>query len=545
MSKTNSEDRKERARPGRMAWENGSLPSQVGFTFLLGLLYLPAFAQQVPPSIRQSSPGIDIEPRLPVVGFPTPPGAQTPEAVSATIARARADLQHEDEEIRLGATMLLGKYNQPEAIRLLNQALRDASTPVRRAAVVSLLERRRITDPETGRALLRRLGDPDPEIRRHVSFALGLLGSGLRVTQPSLGGGNRSVIRIPPDLERVLLDAFSDEEPIVRINMLRNHSALGLAVSHDLIIDRLADENREVVISAIAMTRRIPVSERLLDEMERLAGTNDDGIRFEVVTALKRNRDSRVATLLRAMVDDPDPLVRTEAILSLAAFDGSIESDTLHEILKWISEQENPTRQIMRVVDDLRRIGPQAKEAYAGLTRHPNSRVRLIAWRSYLSYDEGWENPEIWLRVSTDESSEVRSHIIRNVISMRKQVGPAHIAELAESRHEDVRQLAVKFLQRIDHAQGSELVIRFLIDDSLEVRLEALKMMTSRQFEQWDSFLGRSLYDDEVKVQKIAVDLLMARPKLGQLILQSFVTENDQAPLTYYIRQKLGSIRKM
>ena len=153
-----------------------------------------------------------------------------------TVDRAGLDLRNSDVGVRVGAAKLLGKYRITKSSFLLVGALDDQSALVRRAAVVSLAEHFSngfyIYDKPLVEKIYSKLADPDVEVRREVSTMIprlisGLMRGGVEVVEIN---GRRVYRSVPsslrPDLLTMTLQAFLDEDAIVRQNTLKYHNYL-------------------------------------------------------------------------------------------------------------------------------------------------------------------------------------------------------------------------------------------------------------------------------------------------------------------------------
>ena len=148
-----------------------------------------------------------------------------------TIQQAGRDLRHVEENVRLGAAKLLGKYPGLNTAALLAMALDDRAPRVRRAAIVSIAELYSngyyLYEKSIVEKILSKLGDVDVEVRREVSALIPRLSIGLfRSSFEIVEINGRKVARsrpatLRPDLRQLALKCLSDEDAIVRQNILK------------------------------------------------------------------------------------------------------------------------------------------------------------------------------------------------------------------------------------------------------------------------------------------------------------------------------------
>ena len=111
---------------------------------------------------------------------------------------------------------------------------------------------------------------------------------------------------------------------------------------------------------------------------------------------------------------------------------------------------------------------------------------------------------------------------------------------LIESSYTDVRRFAAKCLALVSPALAQEFLFDLLIDEKVEVRAEALRSAGIRQPPQWIVIMERSLQDEELLIQRIALESLLNDRK-GIPVLLKFVQKNPSHLLCAIIRAEFAS----
>ena len=162
-------------------------------------------------------------------------------------------LRHPHPPERLAAPQRPAGAGEEDALSALCQALANADSTVRQAAVDALGQR---DDPRMAVPLLQRLGDPDPGVRESLAAALGRMG--------------RAV-------EGDLILALGSDDPNVSAGARRLLHAMGESPLADAIGQALAGNTAP--LATVDAPRALPILMRLLEHPEQI-------VRQKAVTAL-------------------------------------------------------------------------------------------------------------------------------------------------------------------------------------------------------------------------------------------------------------------
>ncbi len=148
------------------------------------------------------------------------------------------------------------------------------------------------------RPLVKLLRDPNPTVRANAVFALGRL----------------KVKHMAPAIyDRLDRDASVEVKgrAAVALGRLRYHRAL------PLIVHLISSDDPRLKLSAVKALGWMG-DPSTLGRLGALARSKDDQVRIETARALSRFHSTRAVTILRRMLDDPSPLVASQAVDSLA-----------------------------------------------------------------------------------------------------------------------------------------------------------------------------------------------------------------------------------
>lgn len=457
-----------------------------------------------------------------------------------TIRRGLEDLAADDEELRVGAAMLLGKYRDPWARAAVIDAINDPAVRVRRAAVVSLLEDRMHLGPEACNALLRALGDEDPEIRRHVSFSLPfLVQQSMFRHQPF---GTRRMDRSPGIDEaarRAILRAFEDPEVIVRRNLLAAHGMLPQRPDGSVLLRLLSDEDAQVRSAALDLAPGANPHHIFLAAARHLAEDPEPALRQQLARVIGQYRVMPGARLLETLFDDESTAVSVEARLALLRL--SPDPSHADPLIDRLAEGALSTAQTRSLLSAISRMGGAAPPLLVRILEKGPANARAEAVRSLVRH-EAFFHERAWIRLVAEESSPtVRREAINNLQLQLNRATPILVNELAESRHAEFRDLAVTLSGGLGPEDAFDPLLDLVLDEDTGLRARALRELHRRGFPGANRLLARSLHDGDPTIQRTAVELLASRGRgEGVEILREYAGDHPGTPLTALIRRELA-----
>lgn len=253
--------------------------------------------------------------------------------------------------LRLAATDVLWRINDPRVVDALILALHDPAPEVRVGAAMSLGFRR---DPRGTQPLIRALRDPDDRVRTYASVGLGFLNDRQSV-EP-------------------LIVALSDSSSAVRGAALTTLAGIADRRAVTPIIQRLSDEVEDVRRLAAIRLGDLgdpgaiePLIERLTDAQE--------SVRVSAATALGKLKAPQAGTRLIALLADNSVSVRAEAATAL----GLIGHKEAVDPLGRLASDKDPRVQ-SRAIEALGRIGdPRVIDPLIGTLKSRFPTVRLLA----------------------------------------------------------------------------------------------------------------------------------------------------------------------
>lgn len=468
-----------------------------------------------------------------------------------TVRKAGEDVRFGEEGARVGAAKLLGKYPGSLSATMLVGALDDQSPLVRRASMVSLSEHANNGYPLYDKTLVEKvfskMGDPDVEVRREVTTLIprivsGLMRGGMEVVEINGRKVYRSVpSNLRPDLYQLAIRAFSDEDAIVRQNILKYHQYIRVSLPASTLVNLLGDPDQRVQLEALSRVYSNASQRAVVDKIEELSKHADKGIRLKVVDVARDSNRYHPAYrgILRSMTKDEDPEVTSMAAVELARFGERIAGDVIERIKQYLLAARGMSSQVTTILYAVSAMGKDGAQVYRALTEHSSSKMRSIAWQRYLSLSSGWQNPELWLPGMRDRDKGVRDAILMSLRGRVKSLKMEQLGKLVGSQYPDVRIFAGQSLMTADQEAFDQFGFDLLIDEDTVVRSTTLRAMGQRRVAGWVRIMSRSLLDDDYVIQRAAMDALLTDRQEGVKALSEYVAKNPQARISALARVEL------
>ena len=469
-----------------------------------------------------------------------------------TIDRASEDLQNQEIGRRVGAAKLLGKYRNSRTSVLLVSALDDESPLVRRAAMVSLAEHASngfmVYNKSLVEKIYSKLGDSDVEVRREVSTMIprlvsGIMTSGMEIVEINGRKVYRAVSStLRPDLFRMTLEAFLDEDAIVRQNVLKYHVYLRVQIPVETLEKLLSDSDLGVLLTALTRISTNASHSKIVNRVKQLSKHTDRGIRLKVVSVA---RDSHryhpgYRSILRDMTRDSDSEVLSMAAVELARFGERVPSDVVEQIKIFLLGAPGMTSQVTTILYAVSALGVDGIEVYRALTDHSSSKIRAVAWQRYINLSEGWQKSSLWLPAFEDRDKGVRQNVLNSLRGRTNNLTEKELRFLVESKFVDVRIFAAQCLLNAKQNAVESLGFDLLIDEDTIVRSTTIRAMSVRRVPGWVKVMSRSLLDDDYVIQRAAMDGLLEDRENGIPILLDYVKKHPQSRISNLARIELN-----
>lgn len=473
---------------------------------------------------------------------------------SETIERAGQDLKNQEIGRRVGAAKLLGKYRNSRTSLLLVSALDDESPLVRRAAMVSLAEHASngfmVYNKSLVEKIYSKLGDSDVEVRREVSTMIprlvtGIMRSGMEIVEIN---GRKVYRAVPstmrPDLLRMTLEAFLDEDAIVRQNILKYHVYLRVQIPVGTLEKLLSDSDLGVLLTALTRISTNASHSKIVNRIKQLSKHTDRGIRLKVVSVA---RDSNryhpgYRSILRDMTRDSDSEVLSMAAVELARFGERVPSDVVEQIKIFLLGAPGMTTQVTTILYAVSALGVDGIEVYRALTDHSSSKIRAVAWQRYINLSEGWQKSSLWLPAFKDRDKGVRQNVLNSLRGRTNNLTEKELRFLVESKFADVRIFAAQCLLNAKQNAVDSLGFDLLIDEDTIVRSTTIRAMSARRVPGWVKVMSRSLLDDDYVIQRAAMDGLLDDKKNGIPRLLEYVKKYPQSRISNLARIELNKL---
>lgn len=454
-----------------------------------------------------------------------------------TIAKALGDLQSPNVDTRVGSVMLLGKYEDIAALNGVTLALDDPHVRVRRAALVSLIEIQTAMPSQAVEKILLMLGDEDAEIRRMVSYNLAML---INLWNSHNRGIQLIPIRptLPLPVRQRFINAFLDEDVVVRRNMLSFYFYLGVQLPESILLSLLEDEDDRVRLEALRLCARISRFATVIKQAEILAKDPLQSIRLLFANMLGNNRSPESEEWLGLLREDEDPEVVNEAELSLFRLRPALE--VAARLLDFVITGRFNQEQAINYIKTLSILGKQADQLVERLLESDNPAYRLEALRIFLTYADLDGDGGLILQMARDKSERVRAQVLNFLRAAREEMPARLIEGLALARDPRVRETALALTRRFDSDEAEPLLFDFLIDEESRIRMMAIDEMVRRNMPGLRDTLHLSLEDSDWLIQRRAVTHLIGLNDPEELnYLKKLVEKDPRDPLALYIKDQM------
>lgn len=454
------------------------------------------------------------------------------EEARATVERGIADLENEDPGIRAGAVMLLGKYELREARQAVIQSLDDPAPQVRRAAVIAALDWKYELPPSGAVAMLDRLVDEDLEVRRDVSAMLPLIAT--KAQQASLIQGG--ALGLPQEKHGVIRQAFADEDPFVRENMLAAQHLLRVSLSEEHWIALARDDVPAVRRRALPLALQQVSFASLYPVLHHWAVQGEAEDRLLVAEAVLYQRDQRARELLMDLSDDPADEVASAALIGLMRREPS--EPWFDAIIGRLEQGQMATEQGKLALRLMLSRAPLDEARLARITS-----IKRSAWQGEIAQIElaslmGEPLRKAVLGRIGSSSGDVRRVAMSYLSGLPELLIEDTFWTLLESPHEDVRERGVALLLQAPQGLSGKLAPEFLFDPAGSVRAAALRFVMDRRVPGFERMVAGAMTDPDATVRNLAFNSLRRLPTEAQdMIIKLWRETNPEAEVPSALRR--------
>ncbi len=453
------------------------------------------------------------------------------ETEEETIAKCLADLNSTQVEVRQRAVLILGKYNQPNAMLGIQKSLRDPASLIRRSALVSLTEKKAI--PATiAQTMLEMIADEDVYIRRIISSYI-----------PEIFRFRSWGIIITPgqefdeQLKVALVKAFADSDVTVRKNMITYYHYFQTILPAENLKKLLLDADRDVrmlALQAASITLSMP---ELFETIARLTQDPDISIRKRLTQILGQFNDKRADKILEEMIKDSDFEIAHSARLKLLLHGQPAHDKTLRQALD--DPRIDPTL-AESIIQSMPVLGDSGRTALQELMKHPNPGYRTMALKTYGLHYRFESDVELLFSLACDNDRSVRE-AAEQLLPRIPQPTTAQLMSLAKSRFGDNRKTAILLSRRLNNGDAALLLEELMLDDQQSIRSDAVGEIIRRQLDNWETITTQTLADkDQLLRQQVLTHLLRFQPDKGTILLQEIAATTTDITLRQLILPLLG-----
>lgn len=468
---------------------------------------------------------------------------ESQQTVEETVRTALRDLTEGDTEARRGSVMLLAKYPQhPIALTVIADALQDPEPTVRRAAAVSLAENIQMLGSQLANRLLVAIEDSDPEVRLTVSTWLPQL---LMMGQNRFFPGTSALAaqQNNPPVERLLLQALEDDNPLIRINVLDSLRYLRTFRADPRLMARLADDDARVRVAAWQVFSSLIPDDELTRQARQHIEDPDSRVRMAMMEVLLERRVPDRIDIFTALIDDPTEAVRLHA--QIGVFMLQRERQLPEELVGALNDNRITGTLLFRLFNHIRSMDNKAaRRVTEPLLELQAPNPRSQAASVWLHTFDRPPPVEPFIRLLNDTAPEVRQQVQLFVIGRNLPLLPEVLAALPEVPFDDIRLNAFSLAMHNSSDERAALALAMLMDNQPRVRLLALQQIQSLRPPQWQRVFMASLRDPSPLIQQQAVQALLRQmgPD-GREVALRFAEQNPDHPSSRLIRNQTGQRR--
>jgi HEAT repeat protein len=149
--------------------------------------------------------------------------------------------------------------------------------------------------------------------------------------------------------------------------------------------------------------------------------------------------------------------------------------------------------------------------------------------------------PETLATLLEDPALSVRSQVVLYYIRNRDKIQSLDLEVWLESEFKDVRVALVRLADGLPREEATDVLFDLLLDDEIDVRVEALTMYSRLRLDGFEKMLEMTLQDESIVIQKRAVlNILQLMGDPGRALLEnSLKDEGASSPLSLYIKSQL------
>jgi HEAT repeat protein len=343
---------------------------------------------------------------------------------------------------------------------------------------------------------------------------------------------------MPLTVRQRFINAFLDEDVVVRRNMLSYYFYLGIQLPETILLFLLEDDDDRVRLEALRLSARITRHSTVIKIADKLVVDSVQSIRLLFANMLGTDRTGSAEPWLELLLEDKDVEVVHEAQLSLFRLRPNMEDarKMTDSVLTGRFNQEQGTT----FIKNLTILGTAAHGLINRILESDNPAYRLEALRIYLGYADVKDDSKKIINLAQDKSERVRMQVLNYLRSSREPLPAKMIEGLSYARDPKVRETALTLTRRFDNKQAEPLLFDFLIDEEARLRMLALDELVRRGIPGVNETLHLSLEDTDWLIQRRAVTHLIGMNDPEELnFLKSLVEKDPRQPLALYIKDQM------
>ena len=440
-------------------------------------------------------------------------------------ARLTAALGQNPREVRLAALVALeglhpDKSPEPELI-----ALRAKQADIRKTALIRFYQRDMLALADVQAALRRFSADADASVRQ-TAYLLSLLSTpklaaALRYHSKQIHRQLHDIEVAPDPTVEVKAEKPSKTAKPEKAEKAKAPSDDDLPKPKKVEPSEVSESDKRPLLEAMA-SRALDTclsgatglaslqDPRALGTLLQLSRESTASVRVDTCKALAELGDPRGAARLRLMLRDSDASVRDAAFTALSRLEDSVPLAVAEAGL--LAEHEDVRRRgLDLLIKQLKKTkDPAAIRLLERALGDAGKTVRTEAFKSALGLEIGGGGPASLRFVLRSLHADVRREVLNEVTGQISQswAWPLLIELLADP-DAGVRKDAFEFALKRTKGVGLEPLSAALAGKYIDLRTEAVKVLSKRKAPGTHDLLIKAVDDDDESVRQLAVDALL------------------------------------
>jgi HEAT repeat protein len=276
-----------------------------------------------------------------------------------------------------------------------------------------------------------------------------------------------------------------------------------------------------------------------VETTKQLTRDEDRHVRQALARALGLVRSTQGATILGQLLADPEPTVAAAAAEALFLMRKPIPAAKLMEL---IESREIDAKLAERLISLYPIVDRDSRSAVLALTKHRRSDFRAAALASMARLRGNLALDSASALAFLQDSSEKVRRGAQRILYANHDLTADQLTALIASPFVDVRQFVLSASRTIGRDAARDILYELLLDESTDVRRQAITEFARQRFTDAFDILKASLDDDSSEIKRAALTgLFQIGTQESVQVLQQFAKETQDEDLRAMVLSVLAN----